>query len=200
MSYSKSLSFSLTLQWKCRYVYGILSNCENICEVTSSRAFQIDWSIEHLRTGNSFLSFIAPKYEHEFMVMKFEDGIDRNDDKEFSRQLRKSGDVWLIAEYTEGKREFCDTRRFDKVQYKNELDVFLLMWLWWGVINRTTRNVILCTVDLYGSSIDHWEVRIGVILMAELRNLFIRSFQWRLGKGNGVLLHPREQEIVMNKL
>ena len=106
MSYYKSLSFSLTLQWKCKYVYGIISNFENFCEVTSSRAFQIDWSIEHLRNGNIFWYFIASTYDPEFMVVKFEDEISGNDDEELSRQFRKSGDMWLIVEYTDVKCEF----------------------------------------------------------------------------------------------
>ena len=70
----------------------------------------------------SFLSFIVPsKYEHDFTVVKFEDKIDGNDNEELSRQFRKSWDVWLM-EYTKGKYEFCDTRRCNRVQYKNELD------------------------------------------------------------------------------
>ena len=58
------------------------------------------------------------------MVVKFEEKIDGNDDEEFSRQFRKSGDVWSIMEYTEVKCAFFEMSRCNRVQYKNELDDF----------------------------------------------------------------------------
>ena len=70
---------------KCKYVYGILSSIEDIFEVTSSRAYQVNWSIDHLVTGNNFLGCIDPKFEHELTLCKFENEEDVNDDEEFSK-------------------------------------------------------------------------------------------------------------------
>lgn len=58
-------------------------------------------------TDNSFLSFIA-----HFMVVKFEDEVDENNDKVFVRP-----DVCLMIEYTEVKCEFCEKHRCNSVQY-----------------------------------------------------------------------------------
>ena len=41
-------------QIRCDWIYGIISNEEDVCEVTSSVAYQINWSTTHLSTGNSF--------------------------------------------------------------------------------------------------------------------------------------------------
>ena len=41
-------------EMKFDYMHGILSILEDVCEVTSSRDYQVNWSIEHLVTGNTF--------------------------------------------------------------------------------------------------------------------------------------------------
>ena len=70
---------------KCKYVYSILISVEDICEVTSWRAYQVNWSIDHLVTGDTFFGFIASRFEHKFTVCKFENEEDRKDDEELSK-------------------------------------------------------------------------------------------------------------------
>lgn len=42
--------------------YGMVSNLKVMYPVIESRAYQINWGIGHLPTGNSFLSFVAPVF------------------------------------------------------------------------------------------------------------------------------------------
>ena len=70
---------------RCEYVYGIISNCDGICDVNSSRVYWINWSIAHLYIGNIFIYFVAPFFEHDFEVVKFSEKVDRKEDKEFSK-------------------------------------------------------------------------------------------------------------------
>ena len=49
-----------------KYIYGIISNLEDICDVTYSRAYQINWSIGHLSTDQNDLAFIAPVFLTRF--------------------------------------------------------------------------------------------------------------------------------------
>jgi len=41
-------------QIRCDWIYGIISNEEDACEVTGSVAYQINWITAHLSIGNSF--------------------------------------------------------------------------------------------------------------------------------------------------
>ena len=107
---------------KSKYLYGIIRCEEDICEVTSSRAYQIDWSIEHLYTGNSFLELVAPHFEHDLTVVKFQNEVDCNTDEEFTKQFGKSDGEWLIVEYRDVRCEFCGTHKCDRVHYRFELD------------------------------------------------------------------------------
>ena len=107
---------------RCQYLYGIISNLEDICEVTASRAYQINWSFSHLYTGNTFLSFVAPYFEHDFVVVKFPDECDSNEDEEFSKQFKKVDDNWTMVEYIGEECEFCEGHTCDRVQYRMELD------------------------------------------------------------------------------
>ena len=67
------------------YLYGIVRNLEEVCELTNSKAYQIDWAISHVATGNSFLSFAAPYFEHVFEVVKFEEEEDDMEDDELTK-------------------------------------------------------------------------------------------------------------------
>lgn len=63
------------------WIYRINSNEEDVCLVIGSVAYQINWYIVFLPTGNSFLSFIAPVFKRFFDVLKFsEDEKDINND------------------------------------------------------------------------------------------------------------------------
>ena len=42
-----------------KYVYCILSSIEDVCEVTSSRVYQVNWSIDHLVTGTGVCVGVA---------------------------------------------------------------------------------------------------------------------------------------------
>ena len=95
---------------------------EDICEVTSSRAYQIEWLIEHLYTGNSFLELVAPHFEHDLTVVKFQNEVDCNNDEEFTKQFGRSDGEWLIVEYRDVRCEFCETHKCDRVHYRFELE------------------------------------------------------------------------------
>lgn len=71
------------------YIYRILSNIEDACKLTNSRAFQINFAYEHIDTGNSFLSFVTPYFEHVFEVVRFE-GEEEDHKYEQSTKLFKS--------------------------------------------------------------------------------------------------------------
>ena len=104
-------------------IYGIISNAENLCPVTDSVAYQINWSIAHLPTGNSFFAFVAPVFEHVFTVVKYpDDNEDSDDDVEFTRQFKKQNGKWIIIEYGGLECEFCGCHICDRVQYRDELE------------------------------------------------------------------------------
>lgn len=71
------------------YGYGVTSGIEDQCEVTTTRACQIHWSIEHLDKGDSFFEFDQPVCEHDFEVVKYPDGKDEGEDEEMSKQIKK---------------------------------------------------------------------------------------------------------------
>ena len=66
----------------CPYIYGIISKLEDVCPNTGSNAFQVNWNFEHLSIGNIDFEFVAPYYEHDFVVVKFPDETDDHDDLE----------------------------------------------------------------------------------------------------------------------
>ena len=102
------------------YIYGVLSNVEDVCELTGSKLFQIEWATGHINLGNSFMCLIAPYWEHVLTVVRFEDEDDKNDDNEFTKLFQKVGGNWiLIKTYL---CEFCDSRKCDRALYKTELD------------------------------------------------------------------------------
>ena len=104
-------------------IYGIISNAENLCPVTDSVAYQINWSIAHLPTGNSFFAFVAPVFEHVFTVVKYpDDNEDSDDDVEFTRQFKKQNGKWIIIEYGGLECEFCGCHICDRAQYRDELE------------------------------------------------------------------------------
>ena len=102
------------------YLYGIVRNLEEVCELTNSKAYQIDWAISHVATGNSFLSFAAPYFEHVFEVVKFEEEEDDMEDDEFTKLFKKVDGIWTAIQTYQC--EFCDSRSCDRALYKNELE------------------------------------------------------------------------------
>ena len=107
----------------CPYIYGIISNIEDVCPITGSNAYQINWNFEHLSIGNTFLEFVALYFEHDFVVVKFPDEADDHDDSEFTRQFKKDKEngEWTIIDYAGLMCEFCEHYTCDRVQYSNEL-------------------------------------------------------------------------------
>lgn len=87
------------------FIYGIVSNLEKVCELTNSKAYQIDWAISHVTTGNSFLSFAAPYFEHVFEVVKFEEEEDDMEDEEFTKLFQNVDGNWTAIQTY--KCEFC---------------------------------------------------------------------------------------------
>ena len=108
------------------YIYGVISNVEDMCPVTGSNAYQVNWNIAHLSTGNSFLSFVAPYFEHDFTVVKFPDEDDVHDDVELTRQFKKDNGGWVSIEYGVLICDYCDSHTCDCVQYRDELDSMLV--------------------------------------------------------------------------
>ena len=107
-------------------IYGIINNAENVCPVTGSVAYQINWSIAHLPTGNSFFAFVAPVFEHVFTVAKYpDDNEDSDDDVEFTRQFKKQNGKWIIIEYGGLECEFCGSHSCDRAQFRYELEVMI---------------------------------------------------------------------------
>ena len=45
---------------RCDWIYDIISNEEDICTITGSVAYQVNWAYAHFPYGNSCLAFIAP--------------------------------------------------------------------------------------------------------------------------------------------
>lgn len=70
---------------KTPYIYGIISNLEDQCKLTSSKVYQVNWSIEHIYLGNSFLNFVAAQFDYDMEMVKFEDEEDEGEDGEFTR-------------------------------------------------------------------------------------------------------------------
>ena len=58
---------------KTPYIYGIITNRESVCKTTSSKAFQVNWAINHINVGNHYLSFVSAQFEHDLETVKFED-------------------------------------------------------------------------------------------------------------------------------
>ena len=88
-------------------------------------AYQINWITAHLSTHNSFLSLVAPVWEHDFIVFKFlEDEHNDNDDAELSRIFSKSNGEWIVVKYRGYTCEFCDLKSCDRAQYGGDVDVF----------------------------------------------------------------------------
>ena len=102
------------------YIYGVISNLEEICEYTTSRAYQIEWAYGHIDLGNSFMSLISPYWEHVFQIVKFEDEDDDNVDGEFTKLFEKVDGKWVVVEPY--KCELCDSRKCDRALFKIELD------------------------------------------------------------------------------
>ena len=95
-----------------------------------------------------FSIIIFPKFEHEFIVVKFTDAVDRNlfivhkfekeftvvkftdkedgdEDPEFSKQLKNCDGRCLIVNHKHSKCEFCESHRCDRTLYREELVEFL---------------------------------------------------------------------------
>ena len=72
-----------------KYVYGIVSNTEEMCEETGSKAYHINWAFQHLPICDTFLSLIAPVFEHDFQVVYFPEEEDSKQDKYFTDQFGK---------------------------------------------------------------------------------------------------------------
>ena len=105
---------------KTPYIYGVISNLEEICEYTTSRAYQIEWAYGHIDLGNSFMSLIAPYWEHVFKIVKFEDEDDDKEDNEFTKLFDKVDGKWIgLVPY---KCELCDSSKCDRALFNIELD------------------------------------------------------------------------------
>ena len=102
------------------YLYGIVKNLDEVCELTNCKAYQMDWAIGHVFTGNSFLAFAAPYFEHVFEVVKFQDEEDDMEDSEFSKLFEKIDGKWKAIETY--KCEFCDGRSCDRALVQTELE------------------------------------------------------------------------------
>ena len=108
------------------WIYGVISNEEDRCEDTGAVAYQVNWATAHLSTHNSFLSLVAPVFEHDFTVLKFpEDEHDDNDDIELRRQFGKVNGEWIIVDYGGYICEFCDGTQCDRAQFGDDLDSFM---------------------------------------------------------------------------
>ena len=108
-----------------KYTYSIIINLEEICEITASRAYQIHWLIGHLSTGNTFLDFVAPIFEHNFVVVKFPYEEDGKDDVYFTNQFKKVEGEWVIVEYGGVRCKFCEDPFCNRVYYKVALEELL---------------------------------------------------------------------------
>ena len=93
---------------RCEYVYGVITNLEDWCKTTGSRAYQVSWVYSHLSIGNAFLSLISPVFEHDLEVVKFLDDIDDGKDEYFTNQFKRVDDAWKIVEFCGPKCEFCE--------------------------------------------------------------------------------------------
>jgi len=107
------------------WMYGIVSNEEDICPITGSVAYQINWAYEHLPIGNSCLAFCAAVWEHDFNVVKYPEDEYDEEDIELRRQFIKINGEWCIVEYGGYSCEFCEAHSCDRAQYRDELDDML---------------------------------------------------------------------------
>ena len=80
---------------RCDWIYGIISKEEDICPITGSITYQVNWAYAHLPCGNSFLAFVAPVWEHDFNVVKFPEDDNDEEDMEIRRQFIKLNGEWL---------------------------------------------------------------------------------------------------------
>ena len=107
------------------WIYGIISNEEDICPITGSVAYQVNWAYAHLPYGNSCLAFVAPVWEHDLDVLKFPEDDNNEDDYELRRLFIKHNGEWCIVEYGGYSCEFCEAHSCDRAQYRDELDDML---------------------------------------------------------------------------
>ena len=112
-------------QMKSKYVYGVTRRVENNCDVTSSRAYQVYWSRDHLDTFGIFLELVAPVYEHDFELFKFTDDEEDEKDVEIKKCVQKTDGEWHVVDYRDDKCEYCDTYRYDISQYRKDLEELL---------------------------------------------------------------------------
>lgn len=80
------------------FVYEVLMNIDNICETMNSKTFQIEFTTDHIDTGNSFLLFVAPYFEHLFEVIRFVDKEENNNNDKFTNLSENVIGKWLIVE------------------------------------------------------------------------------------------------------
>ena len=85
----------------------------------------INWAFQHLPIGDTFLSLIAPVFEHDFQVVYFSDEEDSKVDKYFTDQFSKEKGEWMIVEYGGKKCEFCDELECERVESKEILEGML---------------------------------------------------------------------------
>ena len=112
-----------TCKLRTPYIYGILSNIEDACELTNSRAFQINFASDHINFGNNILATVAPYFEHTFEVVKFEEEEDDQEDSEFTKLFEKENGMWKIVECE--LCEFCETCSCDRALFRDELEIAL---------------------------------------------------------------------------
>lgn len=93
---------------RCAYIYSIISNCEDVCPITGFNTYQMYWHIEHLSTGNKFLVYVAPYFDHDFVVVKFPDKANDHCNPEFTRQFKKDNGEWVRIEYSGLMCEYCE--------------------------------------------------------------------------------------------
>ena len=72
------------------FVYGVISNLEDVCEVTKAKSYQINWSVYHIDAEKSLWFFVAAYFEQDLEVVKLEDEEDGNENKEFSNKKLES--------------------------------------------------------------------------------------------------------------
>ena len=107
------------------WIYGIISNEVDVCPITCSVAYQVNWAYAHLPYGNSCLAFVAPVWEHDLDVLKFPEDDNDEDDYELRRQFIKVNGEWSIVDYGGYSCEFCEAHCCDRAQYREELDGML---------------------------------------------------------------------------
>ena len=96
-----------------------------MCEVTESKAYQINWAIGHLPTRNTFISLTAPVFEHNFEVIFSPEEEDNLEDKYFTNQFSKRNGQWMIVDYAGEICDFCKGSVCESLQYKDKLEGML---------------------------------------------------------------------------